>query len=338
MLEKVALLTAITESKLTGKGGSGYPTGTKWQELFDKHHELLYMAINGSEGEPGTLKDGYILKNHLEDLMIGIERTYTIFPQIKTIYLYVRKDYFALYKQTIETLIQTKYVKIPLTVFEEPGGYLCGENTVLVNSIEGKRFEPRRKPPFLSTIGLFGKPTIVNNIETIYRISQIAKGTYDDKRFYSITGDISHPGVYEASNSITVANLLTETNNALPAHVCIQVGGGASGLVITQEEIGETKANRGTGAILIYDTKKTSFLDFVKEKCDFLIHENCGKCTPCREGIFRLSEMIAQNTFDDTKALEIAEVLAKTSFCGLGNGFGGALLSVLSRKDTLWPK
>ncbi len=329
------LLQKIADAKLVGRGGSGYSTAVKWKEMYDKHHGLIYVAVNGSEGEPGTLKDGYILKHHLPELLEGIQGAYTIFPQTKTIYLYLRRDYFETYEKIIAAELKKSYPTLPVTVFKEPGGYLCGENTVLVNAIEGRRLEPRRKPPYISEMGLFGLPTIVNNLETFYQIGRIAQDTYDTTRLYSITGDVPHAGVFALSIELTLGAVLKETHNAVGG-VFVQLGGGASGVYVTEDEFDTTPANRGTGAILVYDTSKHTLQSLLKEKFHFLINENCGKCTPCREGIYRLSEMIETDTWDETRASDIALALAKTSFCGLGVGAGTALMSLLKKRTRIW--
>ncbi len=330
------LLAKIEEAKLIGRGGSGYSTAIKWKEMYAKHHETIFMAVNGSEGEPGTLKDGYILASHLKELLEGINTAYTIFPQTKSIYLYLRKDYFATYEKQINEFAKSAYPHLPLVVFEEPGGYLCGENTVLVNAIEKQRLEPRRKPPYISEVGILGKPTIVNNLETFYQIGKIANDEYQDTRLYSISGAVSHPGVYDAPNTITVADLLKQTNNEIEKTAFLILGGGASGVYVTYNDLTTTKANKGTGAIIVYDSTTCTFLSHLKEKLSFLIKENCGKCTPCREGIYRLHEMIVNNAWDQTRANDIASVLAKTSFCGLGVGAGNSLLSLFDKKDGIW--
>ena len=329
------LLAKIAKAKLIGRGGSGYSTAIKWKEMYDKHHPLVYVAVNGSEGEPGTLKDGYILEHHISQLLEGLLATYTIFPQTKTIYLYLRNDYFETYEKVITTELKKSYPSLPVTVFKEPGGYLCGENTVLINAIEGRRLEPRRKPPYISEVGLFGLPTLVNNLETFYQIGQIANDVYDDTRLYSITGDVPHAGVFIASTSISVSDLLKQTHNEIP-NSFVQLGGGASGIYVTADEFTTTLANRGTGAVLVYDSTTHTLMELLNEKFSFLINENCGKCTPCREGIFRLHEMVENNTWDETRAIDIAAALSKTSFCGLGLGAGVALTSLLEKKTRIW--
>lgn len=335
-MTKEEIIEKIKKSGLLGRGGAGYPTGVKWEEMYKKNHPLIYICVNGSEGEPGTLKDGYILENHLKELIEGIKIAYYLFPQTKKIYLYLRKDYFEKYKEKVEELKDN----LPLEVFREPGGYLCGENTVLVNSIEGKRWEPRRKPPYLSEVGLWGKPTIVNNIETFYRIYEIVNDKYENKRFYSIAGEAKNPGVYDLPVEMTIEEVLKATNNQITKDQFVQLGGGASGIFYTYEEIKTQSANFGTGVILIYSKNKINIIEIFKEKLEFLIHENCGKCTPCREGLYQLYQLTLNNKLSDEKNSQLVENLIENlktaSFCGLGNGAGQAFKSLWQKKDRIW--
>ncbi|MCX7881384.1 MAG: hypothetical protein N2482_02665 [Patescibacteria group bacterium] len=328
------IIEKIKKSGLTGRGGAGYPTGVKWERMYQKNHQLIYIVVNGSEGEPGTLKDGYILKNYLKELLEGIKIAYQIFPQTKEIYLYLRKDYFKMYKEKIEALKGS----LPLIVFKEPGGYLCGENTVLVNSIEGKRFTPRQKPPFISEIGLWGKPTLVNNIETFFRVYQIVNDKYQQTRFYSITDTqtkkqivIDLPlnlSIYEVLNQ---AGFLPKNNDFF-----VQIGGGAAGQYFTPDEIKNQNANLGTGAIIIYHQKQISLEKLIEEKLNFLMKENCGKCTPCREGLYYLFQQLKNNNLNDKKITDVINALENTSFCGLGEGAGVSFKSLWQKKEKIW--
>lgn len=335
-MTKEEIIEKIKKSGLRGRGGAGYPTGVKWEEMYKKNHPLIYICINGSEGEPGTKKDGYILENHLKELIESIKIAYFLFPQTKKIYLYLRKDYFDKYKEKVEALKDN----LPLVVFREPGGYLCGENTVLVNSIEGKRWEPRRKPPFISEVGLYGKPTIVNNIETFYRIYEIVNDKYENKRFYTITGEAENPGVYDLPIGLTIAQILKITNNKITKDNFIQVGGGASGVFYTYNELENQSADFGTGVIWIYNKNKTNLKEIFKEKLEFLMNENCGKCTPCREGLYQLFQLVEKNQLEDKKNSQLIEDLINNlktaSFCGLGSGAGQAFKSLWEKKDKIW--
>ncbi|MCX7956266.1 MAG: hypothetical protein N2593_04170, partial [Patescibacteria group bacterium] len=316
--------------------GAGYPTGIKWEEMYKKNHSLIYICVNGSEGEPGTKKDGYILENYLKELLEGIRIAYFLFPQTKKIYLYLRKDYFEKYKEKINKLKGS----LPLEVFKEPGGYLCGENTVLVNSIEGKRWEPRRKPPYISQVGLFGKPTIVNNIETFYRIYEIVNDKYQNKRFYTIGGDANNSGVYDLPVSSTIGEILRLTKNKITKDNFVQLGGGASGIFYTYEELDNQSADFGTGVILIYNKNKINLTEIFKEKLEFLIKENCGKCTPCREGLFQLYQLVKNNDLTQEKnnffIYDLIENLKTASFCGLGGGAGASFESLWKKRSKIW--
>ena len=335
-MTKKEIIEKIKSSGLCGRGGAGYPTGKKWEEMYKKNPKEVYICVNGSEGEPGTKKDEFILEHYLKELIEGIKIAYFLFPQTQKIYLYLRKDYFEKYKEKVELLKDD----LPLEVFKEPGGYLCGENTVLVNSIEGKRFEPRQKPPYLSEVGLFGKSTIVNNVETFFRVYQIVEGVYENKRFYTIGGEAKNPGVFDLPVDMTIKQVLETTKNQIDRDQFVQLGGGASGIFYTIDEINSQSANFGTGVILIYN-KETSVDQIFKEKLEFLIKENCGKCTPCREGLYFLYQLVENNQLLDSsqeKQIEdVIENLTLASFCGLGSGAGYAFKSLWIKRKKIWP-
>lgn len=328
------IINKISKANLIGCGGAGYPTGLKWKQMFEKKHPKIYMIVNGSEGEPGTKKDGYILQNHFDDLIKGIKIAYKVFPNTLKIYIYLRKDYYDQYHQIIEE----KTKDLPVIVYKEPGGYLCGENTVLINSIEGKRYEPRRKPPYCSEVGLWGLPTLTNNLETFFWVSQIIEGNYKDKRFYSISGEADYPGVYDLSNNITIGELLKKTKNKINSNCFILVGGGASGEYFINEEINKQSANLGTGAVIIYDSRKINLISLMTEKLSFLFVENCGKCTPCREGVYRLKELVDSGKIEESEASEVIYAMLESSFCGLGAGAGESFTSLWEKKDKIWKK
>lgn len=330
------MLKKIIQANLIGRSGSNYPTGIKWQRMYTKHHPEIYVVVNGSEGEPATAKDGFILKNYLSGLLDGVRYAYKIFPQTRKIYIYLRKDYYAKYRASIEDHPEIK--GLPIVVFKKPGGYLCGENTVLLNAIEGKRLEPRRKPPYCSQVGIKAKPTLVNNLETFFRVGEIINGCYKETRFYTISGEVENPGVFDLPLKLTVAELLKATKNRLSENYFVQVGGGAIGLYHPYYEAYRVLANNGTGSCIVYDSRKTSFKALIYEKLNFLINQNCGKCTPCREGIFRMRQMVKENKVSCFWLRQIASVLSQSSFCGLGTGAGLSLVSLIDSKQAIWPK
>lgn len=305
------IIEKIKESGLTGRGGAGFPTGQKWESVKNASGDKKYVIVNASEGEPGVMKDGFILENYPEQVIEGVKIALETFANSEA-YIYLRKDYYDKFKSKLVELTKD----LPITLFKEPGGYLCGEESTLIESIEGNRFEPRIKPPFPTESGLYGCPTLVNNLETFYYVSKIAKDEYKGDRFYSITGDISNPGVFEFPENYSIDKILQETKNFPEKPFFVQVGGGASGIVKTHKELDE-KAS-GAGLIIVYDKEKTNPDDLMKKWIDFYFNENCGKCVPCREGVYRIKEMLDGGNIDEEKLKDILFALKESSFCPLG--------------------
>lgn len=174
------LIEKIKQSGLTGRSGSGFPTGLKWQMVKEAKAEKKYVICNASEGEPLAKKDHYILNNFLPEIVEGIELALKAIPG-QTAYIYINKDYYREFKNGLIDLTHS----LPIELFQKPAGYLSGEETVLINNIEGKYPpEPREKPPFPTEKGLWQKPTLINNLETFYWVSQIAKNKYEKERFF----------------------------------------------------------------------------------------------------------------------------------------------------------
>lgn len=323
------IIEKLKKAELKGRGGAEFPTGLKWEMVKKEKAEKKYVICNASEGEPGVFKDGYILENYPEEVVEGMKIAIKNLGDNVSGYIYLRKDYFEKFKEKLEKLV----AKLPIELFCETGGYLCGEESTLIESIEGKREEPRVKPPFPTQKGLFGFPTLVNNVETFYYVSKIAKGEYKKTRFYSIcfahlpAGIIEREpyrkGVFELSEDMTIGEILEKTKNTPPFEFFLQIGGGASGKIIKKEEIGEKVC--GAGAIVIYNLKETDPVLLLKEWVSFFMRENCDKCVPCREGLFRIYEDLEDGKIDKKILNDIIFVLEKASFCGLGKGAAMAI-------------
>lgn len=307
------IIQKIKDAGLTGRGGAGFPTGDKWEAVKNANGDKKYVIVNASEGEPGVMKDGFILENYPEEMINGIKVALETFPNSEA-YIYLRKDYYDKFKANLVELTKN----LPITLTREPGGYLCGEESTLIESIEGHRFEPRMKPPFPTEAGLYGCPTLINNLETFYWVSKISKDEYHGNRFYSLSGDILNPGVFEFSTNWSIEQILKETKNFPEVPFFVQVGGGASGIVRTEEELGEKVG--GAGSIIIYDKEKTDPKVLMKKWIDFYFNENCGKCVPCREGVYRIKEMLDADDTDMEKLKDVVFALKETSFCPLGKG------------------
>jgi len=307
------IIYKLKEAGLLGRSGSCFPVGLKWEMVKNYKSTEKYIICNASEGEPGTFKDGFLLKNHPEKVIEGIKIALETIDN-SSAYVYLRKDYLKEFGKKLKTLFQN----LPITLFEKKGGYLSGEETVICEVIEGRKPEPRLKPPFPAEAGLWGRPTLINNVETFYAVAKINEGSYEKKRFYSISGDISKGGVYEMPEDWSVRKVLKETGNLPVFDFFVQVGGGAIGEILLSEELDcEIK---GMATIIVFDVKKTEPFALMKKWADFYLKENCDKCTPCREGAFRINELVEGKRMNDKILEDLFFVLENTSFCPLGKG------------------
>jgi len=318
----------LKESGLKGRGGASYPTADKWlavKAAVEAHPEhKSFVICNGAEGEPGFFKDGYILEHYPEQLIAGIKVALDTFGSHHA-YIYLKRPYYKQFKKRLENII--RHVKLPITLFAETGGYLCGEETTLLESLEGRVEEPRLRPPFPTSSGYKGYPTLVNNLETFYYISQVARGNYQKKRFYSISGAVERPGVYELPESYTAKQVLMETLNLPKFKYFLQLGGGASGEIFTEREAATAQG----GSIIVYDLAKTKPLDLMKEWIEFFHNENCGKCVPCREGVERIRELLNETKLNTKELNAILVTMRDTSFCPLGKSVYYPFTSLMTK-------
>ncbi len=305
------IIEKIKKSGLRGRGGADFPVYLKWTMVKKAAGERKYIVCNGSEGEPGSFKDGFILENYPGEVIFGIKIALKAVGAADA-YVYLRKDYYRKFKNNLEKIIS----KQPIIIFQKPGGYLCGEETTLFKSIEGQRFEPRIKPPYPPQKGLWNCPTLINNVETFYYVNQIAKGNYRKTRFYSLSGQIKHPGVYEFPEDLDIKQILQKTDNWPSFDFFVQAGGGASGRILTLKELNQSVG--GVGAIIVYNTKKTKPIFLMKKWIKFFLNENCGQCLPCREGVYRLNEILNQPKINWQSFEDLLFILERASFCPLG--------------------
>lgn len=319
------LIEKIKESELTGRGGAGFPTGKKWEAVKNAPESKKYVIANGSEGEPGVAKDSFILENYSEEVIGGIKLAMEEINADEA-YIVLKHELFEKYATKLAEIIGGAKIKI----FQKVGGYLSGEESTMLEAIEGKkRIEPREKPPYPTENGLWGCPTLINNIETFYSVHLIEKDKYKQERFYTISGETGNPGVYLLPENWPLEKILHKTRNFPQDDFFIQVGGGASGKIFVKEEL-DQKAY-GMGAIVIYDQKKTDPKALMKKWLDFYFQENCGKCVPCREGVFRLRELLNQAEVDWELVKEICLVLREASFCPLGKSVATPMESFLAK-------
>ena len=308
------IISKIKKSGLTGRSGSGFPTWIKWESVLKYKSKKKYIVCNASEGEIRVYKDRYLLENHAEDVVDGIKIALKTIKNSEA-YIYLKEDYYNKFSKKLTKLIGSS--KITLFKKSRTHKYIAGEESSLCEAIEGKLPEPRIKPPYVSEKGIFDMPTLVNNVETFYSVSQIVKNKYNKTRFYSIEGDINNPGVYEFSEDTNIIDILEKTNNKPDFDYFVKVGGGACGRILLEKELKQSIC--GSGSILVFNLNKCNLIDLAKEWIEFFDRGNCNKCVPCREGVYRLKESLKENKIDKDLFDDLFFVLENTSFCALGN-------------------
>jgi len=343
--EKV--IAEIKASKLKGRGGAGFLTGTKWELAHSSAGKEKYVICNADEGEVGTFKDRYIIQRDPFSLIEGIAIAASAIGATKA-FIYLRGEYHYLLPGLTTAIAQaTKkgLIGLPIEIREGAGAYVCGEESALMNSIEGKRGEVRFRPPFPPTSGLFGKPTIINNVETLMNIPVIIErgaswfastGTPGSTgtKVFSVSGDVAKPGVYELVMGSRLADLLALTG--AEDVKMVQIGGATGGVV--PASMVETPLSfetvLGSGAIMVFNTSR-DVIDFAYRTMEFLNEESCGECTPCREGtevMVAIYERLVkgEGAAGDIKALEdLSKIMMSSSLCGLGQAAPVPVLDTL---------
>ncbi len=358
-------LEEIKKAELIGRGGAGFPTGKKWE--FVKNKEDVILICNADEGEPGTFKDRYIMEKNPEYLLEGILISAFILNASK-VFIYIRGEYresIAFFQNSIDNnneIIEylKKYIKnFKLIIVKGGGAYICGDETSLINSIEGERPASRLKPPYPVENGLFGKPTIVNNVETIANIPLIIEIGAEKYREYgvdgsrgtkliSLSGRINKPGVYEIEpGKITIREIIDELGGGIRngKKAKFVIPGGISTAILVEKEFDtfydrrsllKKRTSMGSGAIIVVD-ETNDVLDVAIRTADFFMKETCGTCFPCKEGnrqIYHLLNLMKkgkgeENFFDIIK--EVTEATTLAARCGLGQSVGNLILSCIQK-------
>jgi formate dehydrogenase len=345
------IIAALEHAGLRGLGGAGFPAGRKWRVVRDQPAPRL-MAVNIDEGEPGTFKDRFYLEREphrfLEGMLIAAWAV-----GIEKIYIYLRDEYAGLRALLAEELdaLRTAFPQAPeVDLRRGAGAYVCGEESAMIESIEGRRGAPRLRPPYVAEVGLFGRPTLVHNMETLYWVREIvergadwfaAQGRHGRKglRSFSVSGRVVKPGVHLAPAGITLRELIDEfCEGMLPGHeLYAYLPGGASGgilparladLPLDFDTLQEYGCFIGSAAIVVLsqqDSARAAALNAMR----FFAHESCGKCTPCRVGTAKAAALMAQDGWDVPLLKELAQTMQDASICGLGQAAPNPLLSVL---------
>jgi len=332
------IIEEVKASGLRGRGGAGFPCGLKWELARKAPGDEKYVICNADEGEIGTFKDRYILESDPFTLIEGMAIAgYAI--GAKKGYIYLRAEYhylLDLLKNAISQIRERGFLEhFDVGIREGAGAYICGEESALMDSIEGKRGEARYRPPFPPTKGLWEKPTIINNVETLMNIPQIILngaqwfsqlGTEQSKgtKVFSVSGDVRKPGVYELTLGSRLRELVEDL--ALAERVKMIQVGGATGRIIPYEMIDSPlsfETMLGAGAITVFDETR-DMIDIIHRTMEFLAEESCGKCVPCRQGTEAMVEILGRFSRGEGQEhdIELLEALSSammlSSMCGLG--------------------
>jgi len=357
----------VKDSELRGRGGAGFPTGNKWGFIPQGGDKPVYLVVNADESEPGTCKDIPFMMANPHELVEGvIIASYAI--RAAHAFIYVRGEVVHVLRR-LQAAVAEAYeagyagndilgsgFDLEITVHAGAGAYICGEETALLDSLEGRRGQPRLRPPFPAIAGLYASPTVINNVESIASVPSIlrhgadwftAMGTEDEdprKRskgmtLFSLSGHVTRPGQYEAPMGITLRELLDLSGGVREGHqLKFWTPGGSSTPLLTAEHldvplsyegIAGAKSMLGTKALQIFD-ETTCVVRAVLRWTEFYAHESCGKCTPCREGTFWLVQILRRlekggGTRDGMeedleKLLDISDNILGRAFCALGDG------------------
>ncbi|PQP17540.1 NADH-quinone oxidoreductase subunit NuoF [Rhodococcus opacus] len=358
------VISTVKEAGLRGRGGAGFPTGMKWSFIPQGDAKPHYLVVNADESEPGTCKDMPLMLATPHALVEGvIIAAYAIraghafiyvrgevVPVLRRLQAAVAEAYAAGY---LGTNILGSGFDLELVVHAGAGAYICGEETALLDSLEGRRGQPRLRPPFPAVAGLYASPTVVNNVESIASVPPIivngiewfrSMGSEKSPGFtlYSLSGHVTKPGQYEAPLGITLRELLEYAGGVRAGHrLKFWTPGGSSTPIFTDEHldvaldyegVGAAGSMLGTKALQIFD-ETTCVVRAVLRWTEFYAHESCGKCTPCREGTYWLVQILERlergegTDADLEKLLDIADNILGKSFCALGDGAASPIMS-----------
>jgi len=366
----------IDESGLRGRGGGGFPTGKKWKFALNTPSDKKYFICNADEGDPGAFMDRAVIEGDPHRLIEGLAIASYAIGATKA-YIYIRAEYPLAIERLNTAITQAKEagllgsnilgsgINLDIVIKKGAGAFVCGEETALIHSIEGKRGMPRPRPPFPATSGLFGKPTIINNVETLANVPSIilngsnwfkTLGTETSKgtKVFALSGKIRYTGLVEVAMGTPLDSIIFDIGGGIPDNrkfKAVQIGGPSGGCIpeqhlktkIDYESLQSIGAIMGSGGLVVMD-ETTCMVDVAKFFMDFIQRESCGKCIPCREGTRRMLEILERITtgrkqekgvdalqrFQGIMYLQrLAEVIQDTSLCGLGKTAPNPILSTL---------
>ncbi len=360
-MEPAAITEEVKKANLRGLGGAGFPTGTKWSFIPKAHTGPVYLVVNADEGEPGTFKDRYLLERDPHALIEGMLIAARAIRCAKS-FVYIRGEYVEPWRR-FSAAVKEAYdggllgQGFDVVVHRGAGAYICGEETGLLSSLEGKKGWPKIKPPFPAIKGAFGQPTIVNNVETLCCVPPIvSRGaewfaglgtkTQGGTRMYSVSGRVKKPAVYEAPVSITLRRLIEMAGGVSgTGRLKAVVPGGGSAAILRSDEIDVTMdvdglKNAGTmigsAGVMVMD-ESVSIPEALMVLARFYAHESCGQCTPCREStgwIYKMVHRIVEgrgHKDDLDTILDVAKRGAGTTICAFYDGAVGPYISYIEK-------
>ena len=330
----------LIKSDLRGLGGAGFRTAKKWQ-LVSNEQGPRYLAVNGDEGEPGTFKDRHYLETEphmfLEGMLIA-----SLAVSAEKCFIYIRDEYPAILKilkEEIRKLEDNNIIsKYYIDVRRGAGAYICGEESAMIESIEGKRGLPRHRPPFVGQVGIFGRPTLVHNVETLYWVSKIMRdgphvfnNTIKNDRIglrsYSVSGRVKKPGLYLLPSGSTISDIIDSAGGMSEGHTfkAYQPGGASSGLLpaslnnvpLDFDTLNEHNTFIGSAAVVIL-SNQDKIRQVALNMIEFFKAESCGQCTPCRVGCEKAVTIMNEQEWDIELLEDLCEVMESSSICGLG--------------------
>ncbi len=346
------ILELLEDSGLRGLGGAGFPAGRKWRILREQPAPR-YLAVNIDEGEPGAFKDRYFLERDPHRMIEGaLIAAWAI--EASDVYFYIRDEYAGLHRllqQELDTLQQALELELPMLHLRRgAGAYICGEESAMIESLEGKRGMPRHRPPYLAQVGLFGRPTLEHNMETLYWLRDIIEHGADwfnrqgrhgrsGLRSFSVSGRVNKPGVHIAPAGITLQQLIEEYCGGMqPGHELYgYFPGGASGgmlpasladIPLDFDTLQPYDCFIGCAAIIVF-SQKDSARELATNAMQFFAHESCGQCTPCRVGTEKAVQLMQQDVWDQPLLKELSQVMGDASICGLGQAAPNPLLCAM---------
>jgi len=356
---QLAVIDEVKKSNLRGRGGAGFNAGQKWTFVYQAAADQKYVVCNADEGEPGTYKDRIIMESDPHRVLEGMAICGYAVGANKG-YIYCRGEYPYVVDILKQAIAQAKDKGVlgdfDIEVRMGAGAYVCGEETALIESIEGKRGEPRYKPPYPGVSGLWGKPTVVNNVETFANVPDIIeKGadwyksigapSYPGTKIFTLSGDVVNRTFVEVPTNTTIRDIIFGLGGGIPGgkkFKAVQIGGN-SGAIIPEslldtpadfDSMAKVGATLGSGAVFVMDETR-DIVDVAERTAKFFEHESCGKCAPCREGTMRMYEIMqninqGKGKASDMNLLErLGRVMSTACLCGLGQAAPVPILTTM---------